>query len=99
MILRRSISRSPRPATFFRLPVGDDGGIRLPRDILEASGVSTGDVLIGVARGGELVLRSAEASISRAQELVRAFIPGDDSLAESLLADRWREAEDKRRDG
>ncbi|MFL5053776.1 MAG: hypothetical protein ACJ8DE_00835 [Microvirga sp.] len=90
---------SRAPTAFFRLTAERDGSLVLPRHILEAFGAAPGEVLIGVAQPGEIVLRTAAASLSRAQELIRALIPGDDSLADSLVADRRREAEQERADG
>jgi len=90
---------SRAPAAFFRLTAERDGSLVLPRHVLEAFGAAAGEVLIGVAQPGEIVLRTAAASLSRAQELIRALIPGDDSLADSLVADRRREAEQERADG
>jgi antitoxin component of MazEF toxin-antitoxin module len=87
------------PTALFRLTADEDGSVRLPRHVAEAFGVSPGDVVVGVAGDGELVLRSGGASIKRAQELVRALIPGEDSLADSLIADRRREVEDERLSG
>lgn len=83
----------------FRLRANEDGSVMLPRHVAEAFGVSPGDVVIGVAEGGELALRSGAASVRRAQELVRALIPGDDSMADALIADRRREVEDERLGG
>jgi bifunctional DNA-binding transcriptional regulator/antitoxin component of YhaV-PrlF toxin-antitoxin module len=87
------------PTAFFRLTAGRDGSLVLPRHVLEAFGAAPGEVLIGMAQPGEIVLRTAAASIGRAQELVRALIPGDDSLADSLVADRRREDEQERANG
>jgi|tagenome__1003787_1003787.scaffolds.fasta_scaffold20286250_2 hypothetical protein len=87
------------PAAFFRLSVDHDGGLLLPRHVVEAFGASPSEGLVGVASPGELVLRTSSVAVSRAQELVRTLIPGDDSLADSLIAARRREVEDERRDG
>jgi hypothetical protein len=90
---------SRAPTAFFRLTAERDGSLVLPRHVLEAFGAAPGEVLIGVAQPGEIALRTAAASLGRAQELVRALIPGDDSLADSLVADRRHEAEQERADG
>jgi hypothetical protein len=88
--------QSCAPTAFFRLTAGQDGNLVLPRHVLEAFGAAPGEVLIGMAQPGEIVLHTAAASINRAQELVRALIPGDDSLADALVGDRCREAEQER---
>jgi len=90
---------SGSPGAFFRLNVDKDGGLPLPRHVVEAFGASAGEVLIATACKGELLLRTSSVAVNRAQELVRALIPGDDSLADSLIADRKREAEQVQRDG
>jgi hypothetical protein len=41
---------------------------------------------------GELRLITPAMAVERAQRLVQELIPGDDSLADSLIADRRREA-------
>jgi hypothetical protein len=89
----------PASLSFLRLVPQADGSVVLPRHILDAIGAARGEVLVGIARPGELVLRTPAASVSHAQELVRALIPGGDSLAESLIADRRREVEGERISG
>lgn len=96
---RHGTGESCAPIAVFRLTADRDGSLVLPRHVLEAFGAGPGEVLIGMAQPGEIVLRTAAAAISRAQDLVRALIPGDDSLAESLIADRRREVEQERLDG
>jgi hypothetical protein len=91
--------RRRAPTAFFRLTAGQDGNLVLPRHVLEALGAAPDEVLVGMAQPGEIVLRTAAASISWAQELVRDLIPGDDSLADSLVADRRREEEQERPGG
>ena len=87
------------PAAFFRLRVTPDGNLVLPRHVVEAFGADAGEALIAIALPGELILRTSAAAVARAQELVRTLLPGDDSLADSLIADRRREVEDERCDG
>jgi bifunctional DNA-binding transcriptional regulator/antitoxin component of YhaV-PrlF toxin-antitoxin module len=90
---------SASPVAFFRVGVESDGRLLLPRHVVEAFGASPGEVLIATASNGELVLRTSSVAVGRAQELVRALIPGDHSLADSLIAERRREVEEERRDG
>ena len=72
----------------FRFCASEDGSLTVPRHALEAAGIQLSDVIIGVVEGGQLVLKSAQASMDQAQELVRTLLPGNDSLAASLIADR-----------
>jgi len=76
----------------FRLVVGADGEIVLPEAAQARLGIRPGDVVMGHVEGDRLVLMNAIASARLAQELVRAAIPGDDSLVDSLIRDRRREA-------
>lgn len=92
-------SASGSAIAFFRLGVDQDGGLMLPRHVVEAFGGKPGEVLVAVASPGELVLRTSAAAVSRAQDLVRCMLPGEDSLAESLVADRRREVEHERLGG
>jgi bifunctional DNA-binding transcriptional regulator/antitoxin component of YhaV-PrlF toxin-antitoxin module len=83
----------PTPgAQVFRLVVGADGEIVLPEAARARLGIRPGDVVMGHVEGDRLVLMNAIASARLAQELVRAAIPGDDSLVDSLIRDRRREA-------
>jgi hypothetical protein len=96
---RESKAPSDRPLALFRLLANPDGSVLLPRHVVEAFGAAPGEVLIAVAAAGELILRTPEASVVGAQELVRTLIAGEDSLAESLIEDRRREVEHERRNG
>jgi hypothetical protein len=75
-----------------RLDIQPDGSIRLPPVIEQAMGLRRGGVVISEFTGDRLVLLSTAAAASRAQGLVATLIPGTDSLAESLIEDRRREA-------
>ena len=86
-------------SALFRLLVGEDGRLSLPGHVLEAAEIGPGDVVVGVVEDGRIVLNSARVSMEQAQELVQALLPGDDSLAESLLADRRREVARERTNG
>jgi hypothetical protein len=88
-----------RPLAAFRVFAEASGDLVLPRHVLEAFGARPREVLVATARAGELVLRTPAAAIGHAQELVRILIPGDDSLAGSLVEDRRREVESEGLDG
>ena len=83
----------------FRFCANEDGSLTIPRHTLEAAGIQLSDVIIGVVEGGQLVLKSVQTSMNQAQELVRALLPGDDSLAASLIADRCCEVAEEQLHG
>lgn len=76
----------------FRLVLGADGALTLPESARARLGARPGDVIVGHVEADRLVLMNAIASARRAQELTRAAIEGDGSLADSLIQDRRREA-------
>jgi hypothetical protein len=76
-----------------RLPVTEDGLIQLPPMALRTLGVKPGGVVIAELDEDHLVLFSARESVRRIQAMVRDLIPGRRGLADSLIADRRREAE------
>ena len=77
-----------------RLPVTEDGLIQLPPMALRTLGVRPGGVVIAELDEDHLVLFSARESVRRVQAMVRDLIPGRRGLAESLIADRRREADE-----
>jgi len=77
-----------------RLPVTEDGQIQLPPMALRTLGVKPGGVVIAELDEDHLVLFSARESVRRVQAMVRDLIPGRQDLAESLIADRRREADE-----
>ena len=80
------------PLTVSRLALDERGRIELSEPVMRALGGRPGGVLIGELAPNRLVLLSVEESVRRVQALVRDLIPGDHSLADSLIADRRREA-------
>ena len=76
----------------FRARIDSDGRVPIPAEWLAAMQASQGTELVGRVVDGELRLVTPAMAVRRAQRLVRALIPGDDSLADSLIADRRREA-------
>lgn len=79
--------------------VGPAGRIVIPAVFRNAMGVKEGDRLMARVVDGELRLISPPMAVKRAQRLVRELIPGDDSLADELVADRRREFERELSDG
>lgn len=76
----------------FRLVLGHDGALALPEPVRLALGLGAGDVLVGRLEGRDLKLTDSLTAARRARDLVRQVIPGEDSLALSLIEDRRREA-------
>jgi len=68
------------------------GRLVIPAAFRAAMQVDEGDELVARVVDGELRLATPEMAVKRAQKLVRELIPGDESLADSLIADRRREA-------
>ncbi|WP_375461068.1 hypothetical protein [uncultured Enterovirga sp.] len=79
--------------TVERLAVNADGTLTVPAHIVSTLGARPGDGVVAVAEVGEMTVLSPAMAMSRAQQLVRELIAGEDSLAESLLTDRRREVE------
>ena len=80
----------------FRLKISEDGAINLPPSVEEKLGYRRGGVVIADLSADRLVLWSTSGAVRRAQALVRELIPDRDSLADSLIADRRREANAER---
>jgi antitoxin PrlF len=71
------------------------GRIQVPAEVRRILGIADGDPLIMEVVDDELRIRSHRASIQRIQAMVRAFVPAGVSLADELIADRRREAENE----
>jgi hypothetical protein len=85
-------SAGVEPGAIYRLEVQADGAVQLPLAVERALGFARGGVIIAEFEGDRLVLLSTAKAVQRAQDLVRELIPGSDSLAQSLIEDRRREA-------
>lgn len=101
-VLKQPKSRPGRPAAVSTEPSGtiperltvqidSAGRIVIPAMFRAAMGVAEGDRLIGHVVDGELRLISPRMAVRLAQKMVAESIPGDDSLADSLVADRRRQ--------
>jgi bifunctional DNA-binding transcriptional regulator/antitoxin component of YhaV-PrlF toxin-antitoxin module len=76
----------------FRLTVDSEGRLVLPASALAMIGLRPGGAAVARLQDGELVLSRAEAAMQRARALVRSVVPRGISLADELLADRRRDA-------
>lgn len=75
-----------------RLTLAADGRLVIPAAMRAAMGAEAGGELIARLQDGELRLATPEMAVKLAQKRVQQAIPGDDSLAQSLIADRRLEA-------
>jgi AbrB family looped-hinge helix DNA binding protein len=82
-----------------RLKIGPGGRVVIPADFRRAMEIKEGDVVTALLEDGELRLIGLEVALRRAQELVRKYVPEGVSLAEELIEDRRREAEEESRNG
>jgi antitoxin PrlF len=71
------------------------GRLQLPVDMRRQLGFEEGESVIMEIKDNELRVRSQRESIRRIQEKMRKFIPEGVSLADELIADRRREAENE----
>lgn len=71
--------------------LGKSGRLVLPVQFRRALGLEPGDELILALDKGELRIFTRGEAIRRAQELVRSYVPGDQSLADELIQERRAE--------
>ena len=77
----------------FRMEIDSAGRVALPRQVIEAWGLRTGDVIMGRLDGEAIELVTGDTSARRALERARKTIPlGGPSWADDLIADRREEA-------
>ena len=71
--------------------VGPAGRIVIPAALRATLGLEEGTELVIAVVGEELRMITPAAALRRAQARVAALFPGNDSLADALLAERKRE--------
>ena len=81
-----------------RLTLDAEGRISIPPALRAAMAVADGDEVIARVVDGELRVATPAMAVKRVQKMVRELIPGNDSLADSLIADRREEAAREARD-
>ena len=80
-------------SVYFRLEVAPDGTVVIPPAVREAWGWQAGGVAVGKLDDKDFGMVDAATSARRAQALFQALgLGGSESLADSLIADRRREA-------
>ena len=72
--------------------IAQGGRIVIPADYRKALGLRTGDEVMIRLEDGEIRIRSLDAGIRRAQQLVRRVVPADRSLVDELIEERRSEA-------
>jgi hypothetical protein len=91
---------APAAKGVYRLPYSADGEISVPEDLEKALGLYRTGIAVAEFDGECLRILSSAAALKRAQDYVRSLnIPKGVSLADELIADRRREAEQEERDG
>ena len=72
--------------------MGEGGRLVVPAEMRQALGLKPGDKVLLELTGDELRVLSLHASIRRAQEIVRRYVPEGVSLVDELIAERRAEA-------
>ena len=75
--------------------LGEGGRLVIPAEYRKALGLHTGDEVMLILEEGAVRISTPQEAIRRAQAIVRSYIPGCESLADELVADRRREARDE----
>lgn len=97
---QRSVEDMDQAATHrARLTLDSAGRIVIPVEFRRAMNAGEGTQLLARVVDGELRLVTPDMAVKRAQRLVRELVPGDESLVDSLIADRRREAAQEASDG
>lgn len=71
----------------------DGGKLIIPAAFRRKLGIDIGDTVVIELGEDGLHVRSLSSAVRRAQDIVRAFVPDDVSLADELIAERRIEAE------
>ncbi|MDY7018944.1 MAG: AbrB/MazE/SpoVT family DNA-binding domain-containing protein [Chloroflexota bacterium] len=71
--------------------IREGGRLVIPSAYRKALGIKPGDEVILVLEDGEIRVISTRQAITRAQTLLRRYIPKDRSLSEELIKERREE--------
>ena len=74
--------------------IGLGGRIVIPARYRKTMGTKVGDEVVLLLEGGTVRVLTPRQAVRRAQALVRRYVPSGRSLADELLEDRRREADD-----
>ncbi|MBI4295822.1 MAG: AbrB/MazE/SpoVT family DNA-binding domain-containing protein [Chloroflexi bacterium] len=72
--------------------IGEGGRLVIPAAYRKALGLKPGDEVLLVLEDGEIRVISMRQAISRAQTLLRRYIPKGRNLSEELIKERREEA-------
>lgn len=75
-----------------RTKVSAGGRVVIPATFRKALGLCPGDTIVLQLDDGEVRMFTLDHAIRRAQEMVAAWVPGDPSLVDELIAERRAEA-------
>lgn len=77
-----------------RAKITPSGRLSLPADIRRRHGLGKGGEVLIEDRGSEIVIRTLNQAVARAQEISRKLMAGKEGASvDDFLADRRREAE------
>jgi hypothetical protein len=79
---------APDPHRAYRLDIGPDGEVRLPKHILEAAGTGPGRYLLARVDDDEIKLVTPEATTRKIHSWARKLIPEGVSLVDELREER-----------
>lgn len=72
--------------------MGESGRLVIPAAYRKALGLKPGDEVLLTLEDGEIRLVSTRQAVTRAQTLIRRYIPNGRSLSEELIKERREEA-------
>ena len=75
--------------------VSAGGRIVIPADVRKELGIETGDKVMLRVEDGMLSVYSPRHELRKFQQRVQELVPGDVSLADELIRERRREADDE----
>ena len=84
----RTNASAPDPHRAYRLDIGPDGEVRLPKHILEAAGTGPGRYLLARVDDDEIKLVTPEATTRKIHSWARKLIPEGVSLVDELREER-----------
>ncbi len=76
-----------------RAKLNANGRVVIPAAVRKALDLRPGDELIMRVEDGELRLSTRRQALARARRMIRRYIPTEEDLTQSLIADRRKEAE------
>jgi hypothetical protein len=88
-----------RSPTAFWIEVKPDGTLPLPVEIVEVLDARPGERVFAKIADGRLTLKSGDAAMRDAQEIVAKHVRSGRLVSDSLIADRRAEAEREESDG